>query len=107
MRSPCAGAPVSTHQANSISRTRSGHSAFTCREYGKLRSADSHPTMPQSGSATVSASVTQILTAARPFSDQNVAVPERSGRMARFPTIFPEKAPSLDTAFDITERSES
>ena len=41
------------------------------------------------------------------LSDQNEAILERSGRMAQFPTIFPEKAPSLDTAFPLTERSES
>ena len=38
---------------------------------------------------------------------QNVAIPERSGGMAQFPTIFPENAPSLDTSFSFTERSES
>ncbi|MED9900161.1 MAG: hypothetical protein UFM30_05095 [Bacteroidales bacterium] len=41
------------------------------------------------------------------MSDQNAAITERSGGMAQFPTIFPEKAPSLDTYFLSTERSES
>lgn len=41
LRIPCAGAAVSTHQTHSTPPTRSGHSAFTYREYGKLRSATS------------------------------------------------------------------
>ena len=39
--------------------------------------------------------------------DKKSYLRQRSGGVAQFPTIFPEKAPSLDTALPLTERSES